>query len=441
MVQKKGNFAIFVGKTFNGILHMTVINWKKNTTLFLAGQALSLFGTMVVQYAILWHITLTTQSGAMMTVFTVAAFLPMFFISPFAGVWADRFNRKHIINISDGVTALFSLLAAVFILAGTDSVSILFACTLVRSCGQGVQMPAVGAFIPDIVPAEHLLRINGLQGSIQSVITLATPAVSGALMTFTTLPALFFLDVVTALAGIGIVLFCVKIPPKAATAADAPVREGAARFRELRAGIHYIKAHGYVLRMIVLSAVFLFFFAPAALLTPLQVTRTFGDEVWRLSAIEIVFSVGMMAGGMIIALWGGFRNRIYTMALSCALTGLLSAGLGLAPGFSFYLVLMAVMGISAALWNAPSMTLLQTTVDGAFMGRVLSVFTMVGSTMMPLGMVVFGPLADTVPIEALLIGTGCVVTLLCLPMLASRTLREAGSGRLQADSGAGSGAL
>jgi DHA3 family macrolide efflux protein-like MFS transporter len=75
------------------------INWKKNSALFLIGQALSMFGTMVVQYAIMWHIILKTQSGAMMTLFTIAGFLPMFFISPFGGIWVDRFNRKYIMRI------------------------------------------------------------------------------------------------------------------------------------------------------------------------------------------------------------------------------------------------------------------------------------------------------------------------------------------------------
>jgi DHA3 family macrolide efflux protein-like MFS transporter len=157
-------------------------NWKKNTALFLAGQALSFFGTMVVQYAIMWHVTLGTRSGAMMTVFTIAGLLPMFFISPFAGVWADRFNRKYIINIADGAIAFVSLLAALSILAGIDSLVILLSCTVIRSVGQGIQTPAVGAFIPDIVPKEQLLRINGIQGSIQSFVALAAPAVSGALM-------------------------------------------------------------------------------------------------------------------------------------------------------------------------------------------------------------------------------------------------------------------
>jgi DHA3 family macrolide efflux protein-like MFS transporter len=70
------------------------INWKKNTVLFLSGQAVTLFVSSVVQYAILWHITLGTQSGTMMTVFSIALFIPMFFISPFGGVWADRFNKQ-----------------------------------------------------------------------------------------------------------------------------------------------------------------------------------------------------------------------------------------------------------------------------------------------------------------------------------------------------------
>jgi DHA3 family macrolide efflux protein-like MFS transporter len=178
--------------------------------------------------------------------------------------------------------------------------------------------------------------------------------------------------------------------------------------------------------MLIISAVFLFFFSPAAFLTPLQATRNFGDDVWRLSAIEITFSVGMMAGGIIISAWGGFKNRIHTMALSCALCGALAVALGLAPNFPLYLVIMAIMGVTFPLYNTPSMVLLQTTVEAAFMGRVLSVFTMVSSALMPLGMVVFGPLADRVSIDILLVVTGIVVSFLCIPMAASRTLREAG---------------
>jgi DHA3 family macrolide efflux protein-like MFS transporter len=256
----------------------------------------------------------------MMTLFTIAGFLPMFFISPFAGVWADRFNRKYIINIADGAIAFASLIVAILIMSGFENLGILLSCAVIRSFGQGVQMPAVGTFITQIVPEEHLAKINGIQSSIQSFDTLTAPMIIGALMTFAPLEMLFFLDVVTAFIGISIVVFFVKVPKtkKSTLVISAPQEQkDVSYFHDLKEGINYIKKHGYVLRMIILSAIFPFLFDPAALLTPLQVTRNFGNDVWRLSAIEITFSIGMMAGGIFIGMWGGFKNRIYTPGYDC----------------------------------------------------------------------------------------------------------------------------
>ena len=402
------------------------INWKKNTALFLGGQALTLFGTMVVQYAIMWHITLKSQSGTMITIYTIAGLLPMFFISPFAGVWADRYNRKYIINIADGSIAFFSLIVAVLLIFGIDSYVILFVCAFIRSIGQGIQTPAVGAFIPQIVPEEHLTKINGFGGSIQALITIASPMLGGVLMTFMPLHVLFLLDVVTACIGISIVAFLVKVQKSNNTKTQDTEEKAKSYFYELKEGFVYLKKHGYLLMLIIFSAAFLILFSPAALLTPLQVTRNFGADVWRLSVIEIGFSLGALVGGIIIGLWGGFKNRIYTMALSCVLCGLLSAALGIVPSFWVYLIIMALVGISMPLFNAPAMALLQAKVDSAYMGRVISVFTMVSSTMMPIGIVIFGPLADKISIDLILIFTGIGVTLLSIILVTSKTLIMAG---------------
>jgi DHA3 family macrolide efflux protein-like MFS transporter len=399
-------------------------NWKKNAVLFIAGQALSFFGSMVVQYAILWHITMKTQSGTMMMVFTIAGFLPMFFISPFAGVWADRFNRKFIINIADGSIALASLIVAVFLLFGFEHTGILLICAIVRSFGQGVQTPAVSALIPQIVPEEHLTKASGIQSSIQACTTLAAPMVSGALMTFAPLETLFFVDVITAAAGISILFFFVKVPAAAEKRGEG--QKKIEYFNDLKEGLKYIKEHGYILRIIILMAIYLICVSPSALLTPLQVTRDFGNEVWRLTAIEITFSLGMIAGGLLIGAWGGFKNRVFTMALAVALYGLGVIGLGLVNNFFVYIGVFAGVGITMPLFNTPLTVLFQTTVEPAFMGRVFSVIGMASSSLVPLGMLVFGPLSDRVDIDILLIGTGIVIVLLSIPFAASRTLREAG---------------
>jgi DHA3 family macrolide efflux protein-like MFS transporter len=421
------------------------INWKKNAALFISSQTLSLFGSMVVQYAILWHITLKTQSGTMMTVFTVAGFLPMFFISPFGGVWADRFNRKHLIASADGAIALASLLVAVLLLFGFEHVAVLLLCSAVRSFGQGVQMPAVGAFVPQIVPAEHLTRINGIQSSVQSSTALAAPVLSGALMSFAPLSVLFFLDVLTAAAGISILFFFVKVPSAESSREEVPAAEGSAAevpaaersepapkrkkptyFHDLREGLRYIRKHRYIVLLLLFSAVFMFSASPAMLLTPLQVARNFGDDAWRLAAIEVEFSVGMMLGGLLIAAWGGFKNRVFTISLACVLFGVGTIGLGASPSFPIYGGVMTAMGLSIPLYNTPVMVLLQSTVDPAFMGRVLSVIMMQSSVIVPVGMLFFGPMADAVSIDHILIGTGAVMVLLGIPFVTSGALREAG---------------
>ncbi|MDR2428850.1 MAG: MFS transporter [Candidatus Margulisbacteria bacterium] len=400
-------------------------NWKKNTALFLSGQALSIFGSLIVQHAIGWHIVLKFQSGSLMTLYVFAAFLPMFLISPFGGVWADRFNRKHLINLADGVIALASLIAAVLFMFGFDHYGILLFFAIVRALGQGIQMPAVGAFIPQIVPQAQLTRVNGLQSAIQSFSTLTAPFLAGALMSIAPLEILFFLDVITAALSIGILYFGVKTSeqPPAQTSAQHSV---SGYFSDIKAGFQYIWKHAFVCELIILSAIFTFCMAPAAFLTPLQTARNFGAEVWRLSVIEITFSAGMLLGGVLISIWSGFKRKTAAMALSCAVFGVLTIGLGLAGNFSLYVAFMTAMGLVTPLYNTPAMVLLQTNVETVYMGRVMSVFMMLGGALMPLGMLFFGPFADIVKIDFLLIATGLVITLLAIPYLASKKLRAAG---------------
>ena len=116
-------------------------NWKRNVGFFIGGQFLSLFGSMLVQFAITWQITLQTQSGVIMSMFSCASLLPMVIISPFAGVWADRYNRKYLINISDGIIALVTALLAILMLFGYQNIWLMLGAVAVRSFGQGVQQP------------------------------------------------------------------------------------------------------------------------------------------------------------------------------------------------------------------------------------------------------------------------------------------------------------
>ncbi|MBL0939062.1 MAG: MFS transporter [Gemmatimonadaceae bacterium] len=401
------------------------MSWKRTATLFLVSQALSLFGTALVQYALLWHVTLTTKSGVVMTVYILCGFVPAFFVSPFAGVWADRMDRKRLMILSDGTIALVTLLLALVMQRGGQGGQAMWLIMLtaaVRAVGQAVQMPAVGAFLPQFVPPDQLTRINGIQSTIQSATFFGAPVLAGFLMSVWPLAWVFLLDVVTAAVAIAMLAFLVHVPPHE----RAAKAEHVSYFEDLAAGFVYVRGHRFFLAYFAFVGGLLILVAPAAFLTPLQVTRTYGSDVWRLTAIEMVFSVGMMIGGALMAAWGGFRNRIHTMFLSTGIMGACTVLLGVMPNFWVYLVPMGVFGLALPLYNAAAMVLVQEQSEPELLGRVMGVFTMLSMSMMPLGMLIFGPLAEVVRIEWLLIATGAAMLLQLLWVSRNRTLVEGG---------------
>lgn len=397
-------------------------NWRWKTILFLSSQTISLFGSSLVQYAIMWHITLNTKSGIMMTISIICGFLPMFFLSPFAGVWADRYNRKILIMLADSFIALATLLVAVLFFMGYDSVWLLFTVSAVRAVGSGLQNPAVGAMVPQIVPQDRLVRVNAINSSVQSFVTLVSPAVSGALLTFATIEYIFFIDVITAAIAVFILAFFLRIPPHA----KAAEKQSVSYFHDLLEGWRYITGHKFILFSCLFNIAYFILIAPAAFLTPLQVAISFGDDVWRLSAIEMAFSLGMMAGGAIIAAWGGFKNKLHTMVLANLMIGFGTFALGVIHIFAIYLALMTLIGISMPIFNTPFTSLIQQKVAEDYLGRVFGVFGMLVSVMMPLGMLIFGPLAEFVRIELMLVATGLLIVVLSFIMLNNKVLLEAG---------------
>lgn len=396
--------------------------WKKNIILYLTGQTISLFGSSLVQYAIMWYITLETKSGLMMTISILCGFLPTLLLSPFAGVWADRHNRKLLIIVSDSVIALSTLIMALLFMGGYKSLWLMFFISAIRAFGTAVQHPASASLVPQIVPAEHLTKVNGINSSLLSAALIISPAISGVLMTFLPIHFIFFIDVITAIIGISILLFLVKVPLHK----KAQEKHELSYLGDMLQGFDYIKNHKYLMAFFFFMGIMLFLAATPAFLTPLQVTRTFGSDVWRLTSIEISFSSGMMVGGFLIAMWGGFKNRMHTVILGCMMMGGFTVALGLTSSFTIYLVFMVIIGIAMPILNTPATVLIQEKVEENYLGRVFSVLTMINSSMMPLGMVVFGPLADRISIETLLVFTGILTLINSFLMFRNKELVKAG---------------
>ena len=156
--------------------------YHKKAALFLASQGLTLFGSSLVQFAIIWYVTLETSSGLWVSALTVAAYAPQFLISFFSGVWADRYPRKRLIIMADlGIAAATLALALLLprIGQGRPLLLALVLISVIRSLGAGVQTPAVNSAIPLLVPEEKLMKFNGVNSTLQSLVQFAAPAAAG----------------------------------------------------------------------------------------------------------------------------------------------------------------------------------------------------------------------------------------------------------------------
>lgn len=379
-----------------------IIIREKGIVTFLSAQTISLFGSSLVQYAIIWYITLSTSSGGMMTIATICGYLPQILISLFAGVWIDRYQRKYMIMISDGIIALSTFIIACIFLSGHGNVWWLFGVLLIRSAGTGIQTPAVNAFIPQLVPNDQLMKINGIQSSLTSLTMFLSPAVSGLILSFLPLEAIFFIDIITAMIG-NTMMFFVKATQKTNASIETSMMKG------IRDGFAYLQNHAFMKYLIIYLIVVMIFISPAAFLTPLLVTRSFGSEVWRLSFSEMTFSLGAMMGGIFIARWGGSNKRMHMVIFMTILYGTLMLLIGMAPIFILYLIFNFLIGITMPCFNAPINVLIQENVDSAMQGRVFSILQIANSCALPLGTILFGPLADFLKVQWIFLWTGLIV--------------------------------
>ena len=399
-------------------MNQTKNNWKRRTLLFLASQCITLFGSMIVQMSIIWYVTLKTSSGGWVAAFTICSYLPQFLISFFAGVWADRYNRKKLLILADGVITIATLiifLVMPMISSDFALLSALLIISIVRSIGAGVQTPAVNAVIPQLVPEEYLMKYNGINATMQSIVQFAAPAVAGTVLSIGTFRSTLFIDIVTALIGIGL-LSCVLLPKQEAS------NENASVFAEIKAGISYAFSDKMIGKILIVYGMFILLSVPAGFMAALLVSRVYGDAYWYLTAVELVGFAGMALGGVLMGMWGGFKSRLKTFAFGLLILSIMTIGMGISPYFVLYLAMMFVYSIALTMIQTATTTIIQENAQESMLGRVFGLMGAMYSGFLPIGMAIFGPLADMLPLQGIMVGSGIALVLVTVYVQAKSKL-------------------
>ncbi|WP_304155342.1 MFS transporter [Megamonas hypermegale] len=379
-----------------------------NAVLFLTSQAITLFGSTVIQMAIVWYITVQTLSGEWMALCSISAYLPQFIVSFGGGVWADYYNRKFLIITADAVIAVITLIAIIFMSYLNEDISVfylLLCISLFRSVGTGIQTPAVNATVVQIVSKERLTRFNGINMAIQSAIQFTAPIAAGIILLFFSLPTVLFLDILTAIIGIGI-MYKVSIP-------QIQVKEKRSSvWQDMQNGLKYVFENKFVFRILFVYGIFIFLCIPPGFMAGLFVSRTFENSYEYLTFTEITGFAGMSFGGLLMSIWGGFSRKAKMLRTGLIIFGAMAVIMGITNNFRYYLVFMLIFGMAMTIVQTVITTILQEKTEEYIQGRVFGLVSSLYAGLLPIGMAVFGLMADVVSLSSIIVFSGIILMVL-----------------------------
>jgi DHA3 family macrolide efflux protein-like MFS transporter len=384
-------------------------DWQRNFFPMWIGQVLSLIGSRVVQFALIWYLAQTTGSATTLALAALVGLVPEILLGPIAGAYVDRWDRQLVMIVSDGAVALASWGLAYLFWVDAVEIWIIYVILFIRSIGGSFHLPAMQSSISLMVPEEQLTRVNGLNQMVNGVLTIAGPALGAFMLLLLPYYGIMLVDVATAILAIFLLMVInVPLPDR-----KDPGQEQPSLWLDLREGMAYLLGWRGLMIMVGMAMLTRFLLTPAYTLLPLMVSGYFNGPPGQLGLLEGFLGLGMLAGGVILSLWGGFKRRIYTTMAGFVVLGIGLLVMGLAPAGLFVIALAGVLviGLAVPLVDGPMMAILQASVDPNIQGRVFSLMGSLVGLAAPVGLILAGPISDWLGIQTwfLLSGILCVI--------------------------------
>ncbi|MBS4460577.1 multidrug efflux MFS transporter Mdt(A) [Lactococcus petauri] len=379
-------------------------NWRKNFYLFLIGQLLTGVTSMIVQYAIIWYLTLETGEESVLAIATLVGMLPMALLSPFVGPFIDRINKKFLLISYDAVVAVIAL--GLFIYGINNDVYplwMVFATIGIRAVAQTAQMPTVQSIMPTMVPEDEITRVNGQFGIIQSLIFIVSPGIGAFMVATMPIHWVILLDVIGFILGAGMLLL-VKIPEVASQGEKISV------MRDALEGFNILRENKPMWKMTLIGALFMLLFMPAMSLYPLVTTKYFGGTIVHAGWVEVLFAAAMLIGSFAVGIFGKTKDRMPWIIAAYLIVGLSIGGSGFLPGnmngFWVFLVLNVFAGIVGQIYTTMNMAITQQSFEAQYLGRVMGIVSALMSIAGPVGLIFAAPVAESIGVQNMLVIAG-----------------------------------
>jgi MFS transporter, DHA3 family, macrolide efflux protein len=390
-------------------------NWAPRFFTIWAGQAFSLFGSALVQFALIWYLTQETGSATVLAIATLVGMLPQIILGPFSGPLIDRWSRRLVMIFADaGIAAATAVLAYLFWTGQVQTWQI-YVALFIRSVGGTFHFPAMQASTSLMVPEKQLSRVSGMNQTLQGLVSIIAPPTGAVLIGLIPTQGVLMIDVITAIIGITPLLFF-QIPQPVRQETRLESSEKTGYWQDVREGIRYVISWPGLLAVLLLATLLNFLFSPLGALMPLLVTQYFQKGALALGSLDSLFGIGMIIGGLLLSVWGGFKRRIVTMLIGMVGMSIGMLTVAIAPSNAFWMALVgfSVVGFFNPITNGPAMALLQSIVRPDMQGRVLSLTMSIVIAMSPLSLLIAGPLSDAYGIKLWFWVAGVLSTIIAI---------------------------
>jgi len=377
------------------------------------GQAISVFGSALVQFALIWYITVQSGSALVLTLATLVQMLPRTVLGPFVGAWIDRWNRRYVMQIADALTASVTIVLAVLFHLGLVQIWHIFGLLFAAALGQTMHTSAFSASTTLMVPSSQLTRIGGLNQVLEGATRILAPPAGALLIETLPIQSILTIDVATAIIAVTSLLF-VQVPqPERST-----TEEQASTWQDVKSSFRYVWTWRGLAIVTGISTMLNFMLVPAFSLLSLIVLEYFKGSALQLGWMEAAFGVGMLAGGGLLSTWGGFEKRMNTVIVGTGLLGLMMVVIGTAPANFVFLAIgaMFLAGVGLSLGNGVGQALLQVLVVPDMQGRVFATLGALRSLMSPLGLALAGPFTEVFGTQSWMLSAGIGITVMVAAM-------------------------
>ena len=369
--------------------------WKRNYFTILSGQAISLITSGILQISIIFYLTEKTGSALVLSLSTLVGFLPQALLGPFIGVWVDRLSRKLVMIGADLFIAFAGGILAIFALVTELPVWLILLILFIRSIGTAFHAPALGAATPLLVPEDKLTKCAGYSQAVSSISFIISPAAGAFFYAIWSLERIVAIDIVGAV--IASITVAVVAIPKQALSKEAVTNNF---MLEMKEGYLALRQNKGLLSLLWIGMLYMFLYMPISALYPLMSMQYFGGTPAHAAATEVAFAVGMLGGGLVLGVWGGFKRKTKTISLSILLMGLslVVSGALRQESFVIFVVCCAIMGFSGPFYGVQN-ALYQERIKPEYLGRVFSLSISTMSLAMPLGLLFAGAFAENIGVH------------------------------------------